>query len=118
MNDANLEAELIIDDIVSCLVDYCSTQPDLDSAKAQSALLVAQRLDLTRLIGKANVVRRAKALSGDGGNAEILEQVLRESIGRVDGRSLGGLFSEQGSNIGEGVECALRFEAFDAGHRV
>lgn len=57
MFDANLENQLIIVDIAQAMVDYVSLQPDIDGQKAQAAAIVAQKIDIQRVIGKANVER-------------------------------------------------------------
>lgn len=49
--------QLIIVDIAQALIDYCSIQPDIDESKVQAAQLVAQNIDLVRLIGKVNIKR-------------------------------------------------------------
>lgn len=57
MHDVNLENSLILTDIVDAMQDYTSIQIDIDETKVKAAELVAQKLDLTRIIGKANVDR-------------------------------------------------------------
>lgn len=57
MYQPNNEIRLIITDIVSVMGDYVSIQPDIDELKIKSSLLVAQRLDVQRAIGKENVER-------------------------------------------------------------
>lgn len=49
--------KLVIVNIAQALIDYVSIQPDIDQSKIQAAELVAQRVDLQRLIGKVNVDR-------------------------------------------------------------
>lgn len=57
MFDTNLEKKLIAVNIAQTMIDYTSIQPDIDESKIQSAELIAQRVDLKRLIGQANVDR-------------------------------------------------------------
>jgi hypothetical protein len=57
MYNALLENQLISPDIANLMQDYTSMQIDIDNAKVKAAALVAQRIDLTRLIGAANVLR-------------------------------------------------------------
>jgi hypothetical protein len=49
--------KLIVVNIAQTLIDYCSIQPDIDESKIQTAELIAQNMDLKRLIGKENVDR-------------------------------------------------------------
>lgn len=49
--------KLIIVDIAQALIDHASIQPDIDESKIQAAELIAQNMDLKRLIGKENVER-------------------------------------------------------------
>lgn len=49
--------KLVIVDIARAMQDYCSIQPDIDPTKMQAAELVAQNIDLVRLIGRDNVAR-------------------------------------------------------------
>lgn len=49
--------QLIVVDIAQTMIDYTSIQCDIDSTKIQTAELIAQKVDLKRLIGKANVDR-------------------------------------------------------------
>lgn len=49
--------KLIVVNIAQTLIDYCSIQPDIDESKIQTAELIAQQVDLRRLIGKENVER-------------------------------------------------------------
>lgn len=57
MYNANLENRLISSDIASIMGDYVSMQMDIDDAKVKAAALVAQEIDLTRVITKANLDR-------------------------------------------------------------
>lgn len=51
------ENQLIIVDIVDVLQDHVSIQVDIDETKVKAAELVAQNVDIKRLIGKDNVDR-------------------------------------------------------------
>lgn len=50
MYSANLENELIVVDIISTLADWASIQLDIDETKVKSAAIVAQRVDLKRIL--------------------------------------------------------------------
>lgn len=49
--------KLIVVNISQVLIDYTSIQCDIDESKIQSAELIAQMIDLKRLIGAENVTR-------------------------------------------------------------
>lgn len=51
------ENALILVDIVDTMVDYCSIQPDIDESKIKAAAVIAQKIDIELIIGKANVQR-------------------------------------------------------------
>lgn len=51
------ENELIEPDVASALQDYVSIQLDIDSTKIKAAALIAQRIDIARVIGKDNLSR-------------------------------------------------------------
>ena len=57
MHDSNLENRLIVVGIVDAMTDYCSIQIDIDETKVKAAELVAQNIDVKRIIGKDNVAR-------------------------------------------------------------
>lgn len=57
MYNPNNTKKLVIVDIARTMLDFCSIQPDIDETKMQAAELVAQNIDLARLIGKENVER-------------------------------------------------------------
>jgi len=57
MYNVDLENSLIIIDIADTIADLCSIQLDVDNKKLKAAELIVQRVDLARLIGKANVER-------------------------------------------------------------
>jgi hypothetical protein len=57
MYNVNLENQLIITNIVDTMIDYVSLQPDIDESKVKAACIVAQKIDIARVIGKANVAR-------------------------------------------------------------
>lgn len=65
MYNQNNEKQLIIVDIAQSLIDWCSIQPDIDSSKIQAAEFIAQKVDLKRLIGEANVKRCIDPLNLD-----------------------------------------------------
>jgi hypothetical protein len=51
------ENQLIIVDIVDVMTDYTSIQIDIDETKVKAAALVAQNVDIKRLITKVNLDR-------------------------------------------------------------
>lgn len=51
------ENQLIIVDIVDAMADYVSIQIDIDETRVKAAEIVAQNVDIKRLIGKDNVDR-------------------------------------------------------------
>jgi hypothetical protein len=57
MYNASLENRLISSDIASIMGDYVSMQMDIDEAKIKAASLVAQEIDISRVITKANLDR-------------------------------------------------------------
>lgn len=65
MYNPNNTKQLIVIDIAQALIDYCSIQPDIDESKIQTAELIAQKVDLKRLIGDVNVKRCIDPLNLD-----------------------------------------------------
>jgi hypothetical protein len=57
MYNVNLENQLIDVNIVNLLQDYCSIQLDIDSTRVKASALVAQNIDLYRIMGKVNIDR-------------------------------------------------------------
>lgn len=57
MYDVNLENRLISSEITDMMQDYVSIQLDIDSTKIKAAALVAQEIDIARVITKANLER-------------------------------------------------------------
>ena len=57
MYDISLENKLISSDITEIMQDYVSIQLDIDNTKIKAAALVAQEIDITRVITKANINR-------------------------------------------------------------
>ena len=57
MYDISLENKLISSDIAEIMQDYVSIQLDIDNTKIKAAALVAQSIDITRVITKANLDR-------------------------------------------------------------
>lgn len=57
MYNVNLENQLIIVNIVDALIDHTSIQIDIDSTKIKAAELVAQNLDLKKVISQTNLNR-------------------------------------------------------------
>lgn len=57
MFNSRLENELIVPEIADTMQDYTSIQLDIDDTKIKAAALAAQKLDITRVIGKENILR-------------------------------------------------------------
>ena len=57
MYNIDLESRLISSDITELMQDYVSIQLDIDSRKVKAAALVAQEIDITRIITKPNLDR-------------------------------------------------------------
>jgi hypothetical protein len=57
MYNVELENNLISVDIVDMMQDYVSVQLDIDSTRIKAAANVAQTIDITRVIGVANLQR-------------------------------------------------------------
>lgn len=57
MHRANLENRLISSEITDLMQDYVSIQLDIDDTKIKAAALVAQDIDIKRVITKANLDR-------------------------------------------------------------
>lgn len=52
-----LENQLIITGIVDAMQDYCSLQVDIDESKVKAAALIAQKVDIKRVIKEENLQR-------------------------------------------------------------
>lgn len=110
MYNSSLENSLILVDIVDQMVDYVSTQPDLDESKAKAAEIVAQRIDLTRLIGKVNVERCIEKPQGTkltGADLELRNLVIPPLVYFTYSRLLKmfqGTFTDSGFALQIGVE--------------
>ena len=57
MYNLTLEQRLISSDIADIMADYVSIQLDIDTSKIKAAALVAQEVDISRVITKANLDR-------------------------------------------------------------
>ena len=57
MYNSRLENELIVPDIADAMQDYTSIQLDIDPTKVKAAALAAQKIDISRVIGKENIIR-------------------------------------------------------------
>lgn len=57
MYDIRLENKLISPDIADLMQDYVSIQLDIDNTKIKAASLVAQEMDIKRIIGAVNLKR-------------------------------------------------------------
>lgn len=57
MLDSTLENQLIIPDIADRMVDYVSIQIDIDERRVKAAAIIAQNIDIERIIGEDNLKR-------------------------------------------------------------
>lgn len=57
MYNSGLENQLIVPDIVDIMVDYVSIQQDIDERRIKAAAIIAQNIDIKRVIGKDNLNR-------------------------------------------------------------
>lgn len=57
MFSSALENQLIEVGVVDLLQDYCAIQPDIDETKVKAAALVAQNIDVKRVLTQANLDR-------------------------------------------------------------
>lgn len=57
MQNVKLTNQLIVSDIATTMLDYVSLQPDIDKTKIDAAAIVAQNIDIKRIIGKDNLLR-------------------------------------------------------------
>lgn len=57
MFTAAQENNLIVVDIVDTMTQYVSLQPDVDETKVKASALVAQNIDIKRVIGETNLQR-------------------------------------------------------------
>lgn len=69
MYSSNLENSLILPDIVDQMTNYVSLQPDIDETKIKAAAIIAQRIDIQKVIGKLNIERCIE--SSDTYDAEL-----------------------------------------------
>lgn len=76
MYDSNLENELILPDIANVMTDHVSIQIDIDERKVKAAALVAQRIDIKRVIGQDNLDR----VIDQANDASIADKQLRALI--------------------------------------
>tara|TARA_R110002126_G_scaffold50551_2_gene139211 strand:- start:2587 stop:3093 length:507 start_codon:yes stop_codon:yes gene_type:complete len=79
MYDITLEEKLISSDITEIMQDYVSIQLDIDNTKIKAAALVAQAIDITRVITKANL-DRVIGLDIYDENVPAADLALRELI--------------------------------------
>ena len=59
------ENELILPEVADALQDYVSIQLDIDETKVKAAAIVAQNIDIKRIIGKDNLLRCIIDPTGD-----------------------------------------------------
>jgi len=57
MLNTTLENQLILIDIADVMADYVSLQLDIDDTKVKAAAIIAQNIDIKRLIGNTNLQR-------------------------------------------------------------
>lgn len=74
MYDSTNENQLILNNIVDAMSDYVSIQLDIDDTKVKAAALVAQNLDIKKVIKKVNVERCIEGVV----TTKSAEQVLKD----------------------------------------
>lgn len=77
MYNSNLENQLIAPEIKDLMTDYVSIQLDIDDQKIKAAAMVAQTIDLTKIIGKVNLSR---VIQIDQETASEADWTLRELL--------------------------------------
>ncbi len=96
------ENELIVVDIVEALLDHCSIQPDIDSLRVKAAALVAQRVDLKKVMGEENIER---CVNPDSDSDEKLKELVIPALCYYTYARLlkmfPGVFTESGYVVGE-----------------
>ena len=78
MYSANNENQLILPNIDLALQDYVSIQLDIDNTRIKAAALLAQNVDLRRLIGKENVSRLVETFDNElsESDEELLDLII------------------------------------------
>lgn len=74
MYSSKLENQLIISDIADIMQDYVSIQLDIDNTKIKAAAIVAQNIDIKRVIGKDNLDRCIEPSTDD--DKDLLELLI------------------------------------------
>tara|TARA_R110000803_G_scaffold110508_1_gene178897 strand:- start:369 stop:884 length:516 start_codon:yes stop_codon:yes gene_type:complete len=111
MYDINLENRLISSDIVDLMGDYVSMQMDIDSTKIKAAAMVAQKVDIGKIIGKVNLERVQGIDTGDESvdqaDKDLYELLIAPWCYFTYSRALRmfqGAFTDSGFVIEEGAE--------------
>lgn len=77
MYNPKLENELILPDIVDRMIDYVSIQIDIDDTKIKAASIVAQNIDIKRVINKEDVDNLSRCINPETDeDRELRELVL------------------------------------------
>ena len=76
MYNSKLENKLILPDITSVMGDYVALQEDIDSRKVKAAQLMAQELDIKRIIKKVNLDRVISDDELTGADLELKELLI------------------------------------------
>lgn len=81
MYNSKLENQLIYPDIVSVMGDYVGLQEDIDERSVKAAQLMAQNLDIKRIIGKDNLDRVIEVEGEEIEGADLeLKELLTPSL--------------------------------------
>lgn len=80
MYSSRLEGKLILPDIADAMQDYVSIQLDIDNSKVKAAAIVAQDIDIKRVIGKENLQRVLPNIDIDEEDIAEANKQLRELI--------------------------------------
>lgn len=77
MYQSKLENQLIFPDIVDVLADYIPIQLDIDERRVKAASIIAQNVDVKRIIGKVNLQR---AIEKEGVEMSDEDKKLKELL--------------------------------------
>ena len=77
MYTSQAENQLIVTDIADVMQDYVSIQMDIDHTRVKAAALVAQNIDIKRIIGKENLLRCVGVDEGSStGDRDLFDLVI------------------------------------------
>ncbi len=110
-----IDDKLIAADIATLMQDYTSIQLDIDPIKIKAAALIAQTVDITRVIGVTNLARVVSGI--EASDLELRELVLPAYCYYTYSRCLkmfNGTLTDSGYVISEDVERGLKQANYDS----